>query len=172
MWVSAQRAGCDTNAPAPPHIIRNRNFSVPQEISETSIRDNYAYFQYYLVEFVTEHLIDLAQTFDGDLQQVLVLAVIGQTFLNGGDMAWSETGETARGISASRISDVIRVPRQTVRRKLEALRARGWIEQCTDQTWRMVIRDGQAIAAEDLAGVDARGMNRGLRLALAFIKRL
>src|SRR4051812_28168921 len=62
MRVSAQRIGGDTTAPVSTYMMRNRNSVVSQPISEDTIRDNYAYFQYHLVEFVTEHLIDLSQT--------------------------------------------------------------------------------------------------------------
>lgn len=152
-----------------PHSVR----PLPrQEDAEAKFRDDYAYFQYHLVEFVTEHLIDLSQTFKGDLQQVLILAMIGQMMLNRGNPAWNESGEVGKGITASRLADVTKIPRQTVRRKLEDLQACGWIEQTSDRMWRLAVKDGAVKAAQDLAAVDANGIRRGTKLALAFLQRL
>ena len=77
------------------------------------------YFRYHLVEFITEHLIDLSQAFDGDLQQVLVLAIIGQVHVGQLLKPDNNHGDAAQSISASRIADITCIPRQTVRRKLE-----------------------------------------------------
>jgi hypothetical protein len=172
MALLVQRPNHDTTDPARSSPVRHWNVAAARSVSPDSVRNNYAYLQYHLMEFVTEHLIDLARSFNGDLQQVLVLAMVGQVFLNRGEPVWPETGRAPRGISASRISDVTAIPRQTVRRKLEALRARGWIEQCPDQTWRIAIRDGRSSAANDLADIDARGLHRGLRLVSAFMQRM
>ncbi len=39
---------------------------------------HYREYQYCFVEFLTEHLADVSRAFDGDLQEMLVLAVIGR----------------------------------------------------------------------------------------------
>jgi IclR helix-turn-helix domain len=129
------------------------------------------YFRYHLVEFVTEHLIDLSQIFDGDLQQVLVLAIIGQVHVDQILEAGINHGETPHSISASRIADITCIPRQTVRRKLETLQKRGWIEQDDEHRWHIVVREGMAAAQSDLAHLDARGILRGARLAAAYKAR-
>jgi hypothetical protein len=129
------------------------------------------YFRYHLVEFITEHLIDVSQTFDGDLQQVLVLAIVGQVHVNQLLKAGINHGETAHSISASRIADITCIPRQTVRRKLETLQKRGWIEQDDQHCWYIVVRGGAAVAQSDLAHLDARGILRGTRLAAAYKAR-
>jgi DNA-binding MarR family transcriptional regulator len=126
------------------------------------------YFRYHLVEFITEHLIDLSQTFEGDLQQVLVLAIIGQVHVNQLLKPDNSHGETPPSISASRIADITCIPRQTVRRKLETLEKRGWIEQDDQRSWHIVVREGGATAQSDLAHLDARGILRGVRLAAAY----
>jgi hypothetical protein len=131
-------------------------------------QSDYAYFQYHLVEFVTEHMIDLSRAFHGDLQQVLILAIVGQSYLNGR----LRSGDVPHSITASSIADITNIPRQTVRRKLASLRVRGWIEQRPDQSWQLSIKDGRAPAAAELRSLDARGIQRGTRLALAYITRL
>ena len=46
-------------------------------------RKNYLQCQYAFVEFFTQHLIDLFRAFGGDLQEMLVFAVIGQVYIRG-----------------------------------------------------------------------------------------
>jgi predicted transcriptional regulator of viral defense system len=114
------------------------------------------------VEFLTEHLADVSRAFGGDLQEMLVLAIIGQKQLRS---AINQQGaETA--ISASRIADVTGIPRQTVRRKLKSLEARGWITQTPDAAYKLAILAGGSPAKSDLNDVDRRAIERVARLYL------
>lgn len=140
----------------------------------SEIRDvfagNYLDYQYRFVEFFVEHLEDVSRVFRGDLQQMLVLAIIGQVKLR----AVREAGLMAQdplpptlvrdGISASRIADVTAIPRQTVRRKLALLQQKGWVEQLPDNSWTICHRDGIAGARVDLSEVDQRAIDRVARL--------
>ncbi len=131
------------------------------------------YFRYHLVEFVTEHLIDCSRAFNGDLQEVLVLAVVGQVFMHVRRQDGVDPATITRSIAASRIADITGIPRQTVRRKLASLGARGWVEQDETAGWRIVIGDdGIGAAHRPLAGLDVRGIQRGIRLASAYKERL
>ncbi len=120
----------------------------------------YLGYQYHVVEFLTEHLADVSRQFGGDLQEMLVIAIIGQKHLRA---AIDQTGADA-AISASRIADVTGIPRQTVRRKLKSLEARGWITQTPDAAYKLVIRDGVSAARKQLDGVDRRSIERVARL--------
>jgi hypothetical protein len=140
-----------------------------QEIA-ARFRESYPRFQYALVEFLAAHLADVSRVFDGDLQQPLILAVLGQRRLHwraeverlgGTDPDWSPA------MAASRIADVTGVPRETVRRKLKLLAARGWIEQGAGGAWTLVVRNGAAPARADLAALDQRSMDRAARLFAA-----
>lgn len=129
----------------------------------------YPAYQYQIVEFVSEHLADLSRVFRGDLQQMMVLAIIGQVYLRAYKEALLATGGDHPGqlnasISASRIADVTGIPRQTVRRKLSALITRGWIEKMDDATFRLVVTGEQAAARHDLDAVDQRSIDRVARL--------
>lgn len=132
--------------------------------------ENYLDYQYRFVEFFVEHLEDVSRVFRGDLQQMLVLAIIGQVKLRAvraaGLMAQDSLPPALvrDGISASRIADVTAIPRQTVRRKLALLRQRGWVEQLPDNSWTICHRDGTADARVDLAEVDQRAIDRVARL--------
>ncbi len=146
----------------------------PAGLSEQEIaarfRADYPRFQYTLVEFLAAHLADVSRVFQGDLQQPLILAVLGQRRLHwraeaerldGAEPGWSPA------MAASRIADVTGVPRETVRRKLKLLAARGWIEQSDEGGWTLMVRDGAAPARADLAELDQRSMDRAARLIAA-----
>ena len=48
---------------------------------ETAFHDNYPVVQYAYVHFLSEHIADCSREFGGDLQQMLILSVIGQVFI-------------------------------------------------------------------------------------------
>ena len=64
------------------------------------------------MQFFVEHLSDVSRVFGGDLQEMLVLAVIGQAYMRA-----DELGRENAPINACRISETTGIPRQTVRRK-------------------------------------------------------
>jgi hypothetical protein len=130
--------------------------------------------RYHYVEFLTEHLADCCRVFEGDLQEMLVLAVLGQVHVRAlldarpdGTLE-PRTARTSLGINASRIADITGISRQTVRRKLEKLRVRGWVEQLAAGVWTITLRDGTAAAREGTNGIgalDQRSMARAVQFA-------
>ena len=131
------------------------------------IEANYGQFQYHFVEFIVAHLADCSRVFGGDLQEVLVLGIIGQVFLssyNAGRPA--EDQIDYGGISASRLADVSGIPRETVRRKLRSLSKRGWIVQTEDAQWKLLFENGVAVARKDLSELDRRGLIRMVKTIL------
>jgi DNA-binding MarR family transcriptional regulator len=125
---------------------------------EAAFAARYFQYQYRTVQFIVEHLLDVSKAFDGDLQEMLVLAVIGQVSLHANNTQ-PERSELP-GISASRLADVTGIARQTVRRKLALLAGRGWIEQGPDASWRLIRHGDVAVARNDLAAIDRRKMRR------------
>jgi hypothetical protein len=132
--------------------------------------EDYPRYQYAFVEFLTAHLTDIARAFDGDLQQALILAVIGQVRLRARKQA-DGAGETLPrpedlAITASRLADVTGIPRETVRRKLSLLEARGWIAKRPDGAWYLVAdTDGKdAPARRHFAELDVRTRRQVARL--------
>jgi predicted transcriptional regulator len=121
--------------------------------------DHYPAIQYAFVEMITDHLADCSRVFEGDLQQMLLLALIGQVHIENFRRHEGET-KNLRGLSASRLSDVTGIPRQTVRRKLVLLHERGWIEETQPGSWRLKTEDGRTKARGDLSGLDARNIQR------------
>jgi DNA-binding GntR family transcriptional regulator len=130
----------------------------------------YIVYQYCFVEFFIEHLTDVSRAFRGDLQAMLVLGLIGQSWINAVRAAQAEgiaPGDLPperTSTSASRIADITGIPRQTVRRKLAALEERGWILRNKDGSCRLAHRDGQTAAKRDLSDIDRRALRRVARL--------
>jgi predicted transcriptional regulator len=122
-------------------------------------REQYRFLQYTFVEFLAEHLADASREFRGDLQEMLVLAIIGQVYLHA-----DEKGQENAPIGASRIADVTAIPRQTVRRKLQSLEQRGWVQQVVSGGWQLVIHEREAVAREGLLALDQRATKRLLKL--------
>ena len=129
---------------------------------------NYAKVQYHYVQFLTEHLSDCAQEFSGDLTKVLILAVLGQRHIEAHILAQrDQSADQPSAMSASRIADVTGLPRETVRRKLEALSGLGWVEQGPDRRWQIASVAGATSLRSDLKDLDARGLQRLARLYTA-----
>jgi len=87
----------------------------------------------------SELLVILRRHFDGDLDRMLVLAIIGsRTLARGGIDGMSYDGFSARDqpgaasapINLQSIADYSGIPRETVRRKVRDLLQRGWISRC------------------------------------------
>lgn len=130
--------------------------------------ESYPTYQYAFVDFIVEHLTDLSRSFEGDFQQVMLLAILGQRRLKAMSMAERPGRGPApsTAVSASRLADVTGIPRETVRRKLATLKDRGWIEQEPDGSWSLISdTSGEDMPARrDLAELDARGRMRVARL--------
>jgi DNA-binding MarR family transcriptional regulator len=129
---------------------------------EAAFLAQYPGYQYHAVEFLTAHLVDVSREFGGDLQEMLLLAVIGQVHLH--RMLTQPDAQTIdaepASISASRLADVAGIPRQTVRRKLAALAGRGWIEQTASAAWRLTVTGDDSPARHDLDAVNRRSIRR------------
>lgn len=150
--------------------------SLPGQVDATLTRfkSQYPRAQYHCVEFLVGHLCDCSRAFSGDLQELLILALIGQMHLRActnpeqDGAIWRSAMDVDTSISASRLSDVTGIPRQTVRRKLLALKSRGWIAQNAAGRWHIVLDEqGVAISRRDLAELDDRSLERFARLHAA-----
>ena len=86
-------------------------------------------------------LVTLRQAFGGDLDGMLVMAVIGTRTLAWGHIQGLSYGEVMAlapseaelaPINLQSIADYSGIPRETVRRKIQALRRAGWVEKRDD----------------------------------------
>lgn len=127
-------------------------------------------YQYIFVEFLIGHMVDAARAFDGDYHELLVMAVLGQARLaalraaSESGLPLSDIEASAESTNASRIADITKIPRQTVRRKLASLSERGWVERDAEGAYRLVSVDGRSSARRDLAEPDHRALHRIARL--------
>jgi DNA-binding transcriptional ArsR family regulator len=151
-----------------PVIASSRTLRAAQ--AEQAFSADYFGYQYCFVDFFVEHLGDLGRVFKGDLQQMLVLAVVGQAKIRAVRSAVEAGMDPAQAIlapssiSASRVADITGVPRQTVRRKLALLRDEGWVLQHSDGSWGIAGGDGRGSVRDSLAEVDRRAIGRIARL--------
>lgn len=101
-------------------------------------------------------LIQLRKDFDGDLDLMLVLAVIGDRTR---PESWQPEPITYREITRRRgeeflqvpiniqsVSDYSGIPRETVRRKVQVLEQKGWVER--DAQGRLTISSSAAVDLE------------------------
>lgn len=132
---------------------------------------DYPTYQYAFVEFLVDHLTDLSRFYRGDFEQILVLAIIGQRRLHARRTAADEgrSSDDAVTITASRLSDVTGIPRETVRRKLALMRDKGWVAQGADGSWSLVVGEGGQLmpVRRDHADFDMRARWRIARLIAA-----
>ena len=107
------------------------------------LRQHHFEVSYVLGRFFIEHLIRLYKAFDGDLTAAIVLGTIGQYNYR---RYYDEIGkdapegfhqlaargahlEHARPCNAMSVSQSTGIPRETVRRKIRELIARGWVRR-------------------------------------------
>jgi DNA-binding transcriptional ArsR family regulator len=137
---------------------------------EAAFAARYLEFQYGFVDFFVDHLGDLSREFRGDLQAMMILAVVGQARIRAVRDAAGAAPDEARaaaapsGVTASRLADITGVPRQTVRRKLAVLRDKGWVVQLADASWSIAPGDGAGSVRDSLAEVDRRAIARVARM--------
>lgn len=88
-------------------------------------------------------LIECRRHFDGDMDQMLILSIIGERTLTPERARGLSYGDFLQGrrspglprrINTQSIADCTGIPRETVRRKLRVLIDRGWVRRLEDGT--------------------------------------
>lgn len=140
---------------------------------EDYIRANFGAIWPRHVETLTRFLIECRRHFDGDLDMFLVLAVIGDRSFAASkaaaDLTYDDLLDVNRkptepeALNVLSISQFSGIPRETVRRKVNQLMDKGWVE-----------RDGQGFvratrkAAHDLHPLTETSFEYLLRMARVF----
>lgn len=151
-------------------IKKNRDGRAEQPFDEKEFirlyRERAAEFHMVWTVFFIEHMSALHRQF-GDIEDALLLAAIGIGPMAAKVKAFQETGDPrhlAYGgpvsepsvTNAVRLSEITSIPRQTVRRKLQAFAKRGWVEQLPDRQWRLVRHtDKSSVLAKDLSATNS-----------------
>jgi DNA-binding transcriptional ArsR family regulator len=146
---------------------------------EQLMRDDYAGVYYHWVQLVCDHFSDCSRAFEGDLQKMLILSLIGQSHFSRlrarqtdapGATSYDPTVE--HGTTASRLSDITGVPRETVRRKLKSLSEMGWITRDASGVWSLVAEGGSTAVRLDLQKLEDRAMARVAHFTATMVKEL
>jgi hypothetical protein len=156
------------NQPPRLHVMTTAELGCEDEEGGDASKAHRRHFlRYQFGEWFTAQLIEAAQAFDGDLQSMLLLAIIGQVHLRRA-LALREGLEEPDWrdvqISASRLADITHINRETVRRKLKAMEQRGWLEQTPNASWRLAMRDGRVSVADDLGELDHRTLENFVKM--------
>lgn len=108
-------------------------------MSEESLRRNFGKVHALHVAALTRHLVECRQVCDGDLDLFLVMTIIGErTFtarkapenMSHADFIEGSVSDLEpAAINLQSIADYSGIPRETVRRKIETLIEKGWVER-------------------------------------------
>lgn len=108
-------------------------------MGSSSVERNYGKLHARHVEALTRHLVACRKACDGDLDLFLVLTIIGERTFTARDapdgMSHADflQGTVAdlhpAAINLQSIADYSGIPRETVRRKVETLLAKGWVRR-------------------------------------------
>ena len=132
-------------------------------------RERFVEFHLAWSVFFISHLSMLHRRF-GDIEDALLLAAIGMGPVAGKLKAFQASQDATHlayagpvgepsVTNAVRLSELTGIPRQTVRRKLQAFAKRGWIEQTDDRSWRLARQaDNTSVLARDLSDISRDGV--------------
>lgn len=108
-------------------------------MEKAPLGDNFGRLHALHVAALTRHLVACRAAFDGDLDLFLVLTIIGERSFSERNAPAGMTEEQFRAspvstvaplaINLQSIADFSGIPRETVRRKVAALVARGWVRR-------------------------------------------
>ena len=124
----------------------------------------------------TALLIECRKHFDGDMDEMLILSVVGSRTLtverarglNYGDFVKGErTVGISRRINTQSVADSTGIPRETVRRKIGRLIERGWVRKNEDGTLEVT-----KAAAVDLAPATQATFNYFLAFGNVLLEKL
>ncbi len=126
--------------------------------------------RYACIHFFVEQLVEISRVLEADLETVVVLALVGQmelqarirssVGLEGETPPNAMVGRPPR-TNASCIAEVSGIPRETVRRKLERLARRGWVERHPSGSWRIKMDGPDSVPTRrEFHDVDRRAMER------------
>jgi hypothetical protein len=136
-------------------------------VPHTKLQDNYDILIMHYMEWINADLADCSRAFDGDLIEMAVLNVIGLIFIRHSSAPTAQDYGFDREeltVSAARISKITALPRETVRRKLKALKERGWVEQVQGGKWKFVMDGETSVASRELMPLQIRSLTRMMNL--------
>lgn len=137
-------------------------------IPNTVVAENYIKFKHEFLEFLFAELVDMRTIFEGDLDALLIFISISRYYLR--DERSNPFGDdevafgTQHHLTLSRIAEITKIPRETVRRKLKLLESRGLLEKGYHDNWRLTVAEGQPVIRMAHEEVWRREMQRLVKL--------
>lgn len=137
-------------------------------IPSTVVAENYIKFKHEFLEFLFAELLDMRTIFEGDLDALLIFISISRYYLR--DERSHPYGDDdvpfgdQHHLTLSRIAEITKIPRETVRRKLKQLESRGLLEKSAHDNWRLTVEGGQPVIRTAHEEVWRREMQRLVRL--------
>lgn len=120
-------------------VLGHMNQAGEDAVTEDALHRNFGKLHALHVAALTRHLVECRRVCDGDFDQFLVLTIIGERTFSARNapegMSHDEFAErsvdtvTASPINLQSIADYSGIPRETVRRKIDALVAKGWVQR-------------------------------------------
>lgn len=122
-----------------------------------------------LLEFLFAELVDMRPVFTNDFDSMLVYAAISRFYLRDERVGLAPQDDRfgSRRMTATRIAEATKIPRETVRRKLHLLQKRGLLEKGPQDEWRVAVQDGQPVIRTEFLPVWERELNRVIRFVRA-----
>jgi hypothetical protein len=136
----------------------------------TIVGGNYARFKHEFLELLFAVLVDKRAIFGNDLDCLLVYTAIARLYLKeerGGLFPEDADFGNRRGLTVTKIIQSTRIPRETVRRKLQLLESRGLLEKASGNEWRVAVKDGQPVIRIEFATELQREMRRIVKFVRA-----
>lgn len=127
-------------------IIPNRRKPFGKVSAVSFARDNFGLLWPVHVDALIELLSRFRTAFDGDLDSAHIMAVIGSAMLPRGNVPRKLSYEEfvrlppdgfMTKLNTNSISQITRIPRETVRRKTTAMEKRGWLKRDRHGHWKV-----------------------------------
>jgi hypothetical protein len=137
---------------------------------QTVVSGNYAQFKHEFLELLFGVLVDERPIFGNDLDSLLVYTAISRHYLRDERFGLSpdeDDVDQRGGLTASKVAESTRLPRETVRRKLHQLGSRGLLEKGPRDEWRVAVRDGQPVIRTQYSHEWQREMKRIVKFVRA-----
>jgi hypothetical protein len=118
-------------------------------------------------KFIFDVLADEKYIFGNDLDALLVYTAVSRYYLRDERAGLDPEDDALGGLALARIVQTTKVPRETVRRKLQLLESRGLLERSSRNQWRVAVKDGQPVIRREFAGVWQKEMWRIVKFVRA-----
>ena len=143
---------------------------VQGKFPQTIVLEKYAHFKHEFLELLFSVLVDERPIFWNDLDALLVYTAISRHYLRDervGLPLEDDDFDQRRGQTATTIAASTKIPRETVRRKLQQLESRGLLEKGPRDEWRVAVKDGQPVIRTEFSHEWQREMKRIVKFVAA-----